>query len=311
MARRSRQSRNEDEVEETGLIGRAIDRTFENPAMSGGLLVMALTATAILSNALFLQNGRHPDPLFMTRTAPPPESARPETTAAIAASVPARPAAAIQNPPLPRLAPRAPVSTAAMAPPIPDPVAELTTASLAPPAMEEPRTDAPGANDLIAGIQRELARIGLYNGAIDGVSGFRTEAAIRAFETAAGIPATGAPSVELLAALKRPLPPRETQSIAMGSTEAAELNRRERERAEMIAAEERRLEAIRLGETCKVIQTALNRIGYGPLPVDGNAGSETLDAIRRFELDNGMPVTGQVGDALVARLYAIGAIKPG
>jgi peptidoglycan hydrolase-like protein with peptidoglycan-binding domain len=71
------------------------------------------------------------------------------------------------------------------------------------------------------------------------------------------------------------------------------------------------LETIRLGETCKVIQTALNRIGYGPLPVDGNAGSETLDAIRRFELDNGMPVTGQVGDALVARLYAIGAIKPG
>ena len=279
--------------------------------MSGGLLVMALTATAILSNALFLQNGRHPDPLFMTRTAPPPEAPRPEAVAAVAASVPARPAVAIQDPPLPRLAPRSIAPAAATTPPVPDPVAELTTASLAAPASEEPRPDVRGTSELIADIQRELARIGLYNGAIDGVSGSRTEAAIRAFETAAGIPATGAPGAELLAALKRPLPPRETQSIAVGSNEAAELNRRERERAGMIAAEERRLDAIRLGETYKVVQTALNRIGYGPLSVDGNAGSETLDAIRRFELDNGMPVTGEVGDALVARLYAIGAIKPG
>ena len=278
--------------------------------MSGGLLVMALTATAILSNALFLQNGRHPDPLFMTRTAPPPDAQRPEAIAAVAASVPDRPVA-IQDPPLPRLAPRLIAPAAATTPPVPDPVAELTTASLSAPASEEPRPEASGTSDLIADIQRELARIGLYNGAIDGVSGSRTETAIRAFETAAGIPATGAPSADLLAALKRPLPPRETQSIAVQSNEAAELNRRERERAGMIAAEERRLDAIRLGETYKVVQTALNRIGYGPLSVDGNAGSETLDAIRRFELDNGMPVTGEVGDALVARLYAIGAIKPG
>jgi hypothetical protein len=35
--------------------------------MSGGLLVMALAAAAIVSNALLLQTGRHPDPFFMTR----------------------------------------------------------------------------------------------------------------------------------------------------------------------------------------------------------------------------------------------------
>ncbi len=59
-----------------------IDRVFENPAMSGGLMVMALTATAIVSNAMFLQSGHHPDPLFMTR----PSVAR---EAAAAASGPA------------------------------------------------------------------------------------------------------------------------------------------------------------------------------------------------------------------------------
>lgn len=293
----------EDEADGNGLVARAIDRTFENPAVSGGLLVMALTAAAIVSNALFLQNGRHPDPLFMTRSAPPREATAPATSAA--ASLSARPAVAIKNPPMPRLAPR----TAAFvtAPPVADPVAELTTASLTPADSAQDTRN----NELVADIQRELARIGLYNDAIDGLPGSRTGIAIRAFETAAGIVVTGEPTAELLAALKQPLPPRETQSIAVASTEAAELNRRERARAELIAADERRQEELRLAETYKVVQVALNRIGYGPIAVDGTADADTLDAIRRFELDNGMPVTGKAGDALVARLFAIGAIKPG
>ena len=38
-----------------GIMANAIDRIFENPAMSGGLVVMVITAMAIMSNALFLQ----------------------------------------------------------------------------------------------------------------------------------------------------------------------------------------------------------------------------------------------------------------
>ena len=45
-----------------GLVIRIAERALDNPAMSGGLLVMGLTAMAIVSNALFLQNARHPDP---------------------------------------------------------------------------------------------------------------------------------------------------------------------------------------------------------------------------------------------------------
>ena len=43
-----------------GVMAVLIDRMFENPAMSGGLMVMALTASAIVSNAMFLQTGHHP-----------------------------------------------------------------------------------------------------------------------------------------------------------------------------------------------------------------------------------------------------------
>ena len=60
----------EDEIMADGFVARLADQVFENPAMSGGLFVMALTAAAIVSNAIMMQNGRHPDPLFMTRPAP-------------------------------------------------------------------------------------------------------------------------------------------------------------------------------------------------------------------------------------------------
>ncbi len=67
-------------------IARVVDSAFENPAMSGGLMVMAITAMAIMSNALFLQAGRHPEPLFATRPAAAPQA--PQATSRTAAAVP-------------------------------------------------------------------------------------------------------------------------------------------------------------------------------------------------------------------------------
>ena len=42
-----------------GTIARLADGVLENPARSGGLLVMALTACGIVSNAMFLRSRRH------------------------------------------------------------------------------------------------------------------------------------------------------------------------------------------------------------------------------------------------------------
>jgi len=307
----SRVRAHDDEESGDGLMARLIDRTFENPAMSGGLLVMALTATAIISNATLLQGTRHPEPLFTTRPA--------ETAAAPAvASAPVGPQTpewVIGSAPMPHPSPMRGVSSAVPLT-VPAPTSDIS-AMLAeeptPPApIPEPRVSEAA---LLTEIQRELARVGLYLGAIDGVLGPRTTAAIEAFEAAAGIVVTGRPSPELLTALGQPMPPRDTRAIATrntgGDIEAAALSRREHERAALIAAEEQRAADGRLRENVRTIQLALNRIGYGPLAVEGADDSETRDAIRRFELDMGMPVTGAASDAVIARLIAIGAIKPG
>jgi peptidoglycan hydrolase-like protein with peptidoglycan-binding domain len=63
-----------------------------------------------------------------------------------------------------------------------------------------------------------------------------------------------------------------------------------------------------VAEGYRKVQLALNQIGYGPIPVDGRNGSETSDAIRRFELDYGLQVTGVPSEALTRRLIAIGAL---
>jgi peptidoglycan hydrolase-like protein with peptidoglycan-binding domain len=57
------------------------------------------------------------------------------------------------------------------------------------------------------------------------------------------------------------------------------------------------------------VQRALNNIGYGPVVESGVVDDATADAIRRFELDNGLPLTGRPEDRVVNRLISIGAME--
>jgi peptidoglycan hydrolase-like protein with peptidoglycan-binding domain len=279
------------------MVAEMIDRVFENPAMSGGLMVVALTATAIVSNAMFLQSGHHPDPLFSTRpTTVSRQAARP---------VVAKPA------PAPAIAQPAVRQPALVPLPWPSPL----RAQLAPAQPPQP-SDADTAAQLTTAIQRELARLGLYSGAIDGATGPRTAAAISAYERAAGLAPTGVPTAALLEIMKQPLRRPQAQALPVvpvgvdAIAQAAALDQRERERAASIAAEQQTRAQIQMQQNTRIVQSALNRIGYGPLAVDGRASPETADAIRRFELDNGLPIGGEATDDLIAHMIAIGAIKP-
>src|SRR5579872_1887411 len=156
----------EDEILSDGFVARLADRIFENPAMSGGLFVMALTAAAIVSNAMMMQNGHHPDPLFMTR--PNLASRAPVPLPRARVEQPARPPVPL---PAPRQAP-------------------------APQAAPEPVTAVPDQK-LIAEVQHALAGKRLYRGAADGIAGPHTRAAISAYEKSAGLPVTGIASADL------------------------------------------------------------------------------------------------------------------
>lgn len=258
-------------VQADGLIGRFVDRTCDNPAMSGGLFVMALTAGAIVSNAMFLQNVRHPEPLFATR---PP--------LVVERHVPAAPPPA----PIPR---QRDDQTGSISPPLPR-AAPATTAVAAKTAESV----------LVREIQTVLARKGLYLGAIDGVFGNLSRAAISEYQKTEGLPVTGEASATLLehlqmsaAAAPPTTPPPVVAAIPADVPTLSGIG-------DAIADSERlRMERV---------QTALNRIGYGPVVVDGEADEETASAIRRFELDNGLPISGVAGEQVIDRMVAIGAL---
>ncbi|WP_209015186.1 peptidoglycan-binding protein [Roseibium limicola] len=196
-------------------------------------------------------------------------------------------------------------------------------------AVEQPASDpdgwrsveAPVVSALVLDLQKDLRRIGLYEGPLDGIEGPATERSIRHFQRLQGIMETGEPSEALLAmiALQGPIPdepqapiPRPKPGPAVRDTSAgsAPVLRSPPEPeitasiptppAVVMSPAQRRLSQI---------QALLSDLGYGPLVADGVMGENTSTAIRRFELDRGLPLTGDPSDAVVARLELVSGKK--
>jgi peptidoglycan hydrolase-like protein with peptidoglycan-binding domain len=135
------------------------------PTDMAGAIFVALGATAILTNVLFMQSGSHPAPMFKSAMA----SARP---------MPASDG------------PAAATTRLRQSEPAPVPVPAKAAAARTP-------------GEIISDIQRELTRRGYYDGAVDGLYGAKTDGAIRDFEQAAGLKPSVEPNEALLQAIAR------------------------------------------------------------------------------------------------------------
>ena len=227
----------------------ALSRCFgRRPRDAFALAAVAIAIGAILVNALHLQPGPHPAPIFKIR--PRPVASAP--AAHTLASLNARPADAA--------APR------------------TETAS--------PRPHA----DIVADVQRELAKRNFYDGPADGISGPKTDAAIRDFIQAAGLKLAAEPNDELLRALVR------SPAKGPGPGRASAAVPRTDPIGELIVPSPRRVLAV---------QRALAESGYGQLKPTGVFGPDTAAAIERFERERKLPITGQISDRLIRELAAL------
>ena len=172
--------------------------------------------------------------------------------------------------PAPLVATRAPEKPEPRVPPQPKPapVAAVKTDAAAP-APAKPAQPLPKA-ELVKAIQTELRTRKLYAGKADGALGPRTVQAIRSFEKQERLPETGKPSEALLKLLRAP------KKVAAPSP-----------------------------GTVTSVQKLLTSLGYGPLKTDGTLNPEMRQAIERFELDRGLPVTGHVNERLIHELERI------
>jgi hypothetical protein len=238
--------------DDDSVFGQAADWLLANPVRSGAILVAGLTAMAIVANAVFFQEGRHPSPLFSTR----PEA------------MPATPVTVTNSVPLPKsrgdaVEPEL-VRSERMILPQADPIGEAVDGVM------------------VSAVQEALAARGMYDGKVDGKLGAKTRSAIAAYEVKYGLPETGTPSDSLISHLRRTAALRTEPSAAPSVRDQRLMN----------------------------VQSALNRIGYGPIRITGHLDTETADAIRRFELENGMPITGEASANFLRKLVAIGAMNP-
>ncbi len=220
--------------------------------------VGTLGAIAILVNALFLQSGPHPAPLF--KASLPPVTPGEATNTVVVAVPRARPA-------------------------------EPAPAKVELPAIA--RTPA----EVMAEIQRELARRGFYDGSIDGVHGPKTDSAIRDFEQAAGVKPSAQPSEALL------------QLIVKSGIEAPKTATGPKVPASASAAGPGRDDAIgdMLASSRRVValQRALAQYGYGQIKPTGIVDGETRAAIEKFERERKLPVTGQASDRVTRELAGL------
>jgi peptidoglycan hydrolase-like protein with peptidoglycan-binding domain len=224
------------------------DWVVRHPRDTVALVAAVVGSGTIAINALFLQTGPHPAPLFALRPA--------VAVAAAPAELPqqTKPQAAAAG-------------EVAAAPPV-----------------------AVTRVELVAEIQRELARRGLYGGAVDGIYGPKTDAAVRDFAQTAHLKLGAEPSEALLRQIVG-VPLKEAQPVP-----AASMSRPRRDPiADLIGPSPRILS----------VQRALTDFGYGQIKPTGVAGADTASAIEKFERARKLPVTGQMSDRLVRELAAV------
>jgi peptidoglycan hydrolase-like protein with peptidoglycan-binding domain len=231
------------EAERPGLLRRLGDWITGHPRDAVALLTAVVATGTIAVNALLLQAGPHPAPLFALRQMPP------DTVPAV----------------VPRARP-----------------AMFETARDVP----TPRTRA----ELISGIQRGLAKRGLYDGPVDGIYGPKTDAAVRDFAQSARIKVGPEPDEALLASIL---------SSAVKPSQPAPVAVIPRPRRDPIA------DLIGPSSRILAVQRALTDFGYGQIKPTGVLGSDTAAAIEKFERARHLPVTGQMSERLIRELAAV------
>jgi len=302
-------------VQKAGLLSRlfsAAGRTAtRHPRVVVGMSSFTVVFGFIAANALWYQPGNHPSPFLATRDLENPNG--------IAGYRPAKKPAP-QDVTTFRIAREDDAVTA-----LPETVGSGLMAAA-------PR-------EIVAEVQRQLLRRGLYQGTDDGLMGPQTSAAILFFQEAEGLPQTGEATPELLAALKAgpeatvqtasvspglspsdavaipAMRPPEDVSAAVEDPVAAAINAAEQadkpSAAARPAATPRRDVAtgiVASPDLVVQIQRGLSNIAYTDITVDGVAGSQTKAAIRRFEKHYRLPETGEPNEMVLRKLKSIGAL---
>lgn len=292
-----------------------------NPRTSAGAATFIVVFSFVAANALWYQHGIHPSPLLRTRLAyDNPQTTnvdvdqnndagqprkvttfvikREETEAEEAAAAPA------QEGPRPVPQPRGDETASIIRA---SERGDLSTGGVAPVK--------PSASALVAQVQTELSRRGLYEGEADGRNGPKTQAAVLQFEKQTHRRATGQATAEILAALRSA---RNAASPARPEERPYQNVKAEKGDLDSVAAAIRAADANpdyipkadipAASALVTEIQKGLNNLAYTDVRIDGVVSEQTRTAIRHFEKHYRLPQTGEPSPQVLKKLKEIGAL---
>jgi peptidoglycan hydrolase-like protein with peptidoglycan-binding domain len=167
----------------------------------------------------------------------------------------------------------------------------------------------------ISDLQWQLAIHGYDPGRADGVVDGLTRQAVADYQRDADLPVDGQPSAALLSHIQYTNPPVRSARMlaALGAGAPSDADDRPVFAASPSATEHGDrgdLTAVPVSSELlslytTAVQEALQAKGYRPGAADGRLGPRTREAIRRYQQDYGLPVTGEVSLALVNHLRLV------
>jgi peptidoglycan hydrolase-like protein with peptidoglycan-binding domain len=128
-------------------------------------------------------------------------------------------------------------------------------------------------------VQVALYNLGYAVGTPDGVIGPKSRAAIRAYQVDSGLPASGEPSIALHEKLQASLAQRSGQAKPVPQAAAT-------------------VDSATISEA----QTELRQRGYTIAAITGTANAETAAAVRAYQADARLPITGDITSDLMQQL---------
>ncbi|QND52380.1 peptidoglycan-binding protein [Phyllobacterium sp. 628] len=266
-----------------GLIAR-------NPAIAGGATAFLVTLGFISANALWYQPQGHDGVFFRTRPElvfkPVKHDGTVFGTPQKQSSVDA-PIRKVNSVPVPQANP--------------DPVAA---------AINGEPVLAPGGDPEVAKMQQKLLALGFYNGAVDGLAGKGTRAAIEAYRKA-----TAEMGVEVQPAVGNASDT--TASIAIPAAKPGHGNDKatvqsisatSNDKVTSSAAQAPAGGGLAPAEIVR-IQAGLRAFGNDMVEIDGKVGATTKTAVKEFQGLFKLPVTGEPDAKLLAKMQEIGLIN--
>jgi len=235
------------------LISAMMRGSRRNPLLAFGLALFIITFTIVSFNAFFRQPAVHREVFFSTRYA-----------AQGAGGLPLDRSNAVQ-----------PADPALQGRP-----------SL--PAAGEGHIDVQTIQQKLAALQKELAALGLYQGAIDGLSGPRTNEAIRKWQQLQKDIAHG----------KK----RSTQA-----TDSIGAMIRHQDKPGSMPAADKTLPPSK--DTVRRVQGALRQFGSRQITANGVMDHTTESAVRAFQARFGLPVSGKIDMTLTDKMREIGLLE--